>query len=66
MFEIDATRFKKTYKFCDMKKEEKWKISLARKMTVVKQGSLQLQSMDADENFLSYNKFHQIIDSKTT
>ena len=64
--EIDIIRFKKTYKFCHMKKEDKWKTSLVREMTDVKQGSLHLQSWDAVESFLSYDEVQQVIDSIST
>ena len=66
ILKIDTTKFKKNYCFAKMKKEDLWRAEIIRELINVKQGVLQFQGFNGDDNFLTNDQIQEIIDYVST
>ena len=66
ILKIDTTKFKKNYCFAKMKKEDLWRAEIIRELINVKQGVLQFQGFNGDDNFLTNDQIQEIINYVST
>ena len=65
IFKVNIGEMKKSYKFCEIQKEDKWKTKLIEELTNVKQGSISIEGED-QERFLTNEEIQDIINYVST
>ena len=65
IFKVKVSELKRNFKFYDIQNEDKWKVTLIKELTEVKQGSVFLETSHG-ENLLSNSEIEQIINYVST
>ena len=65
IFKVNISEMKKSFKFCEIQEEDKWKTTLIKELTNVKQGSISIEGED-QERFLTNEEIQDIINYVST
>ena len=65
IFKVNIGEMKKSYKFCEIQEEDKWKTTVIKELTNVKQGSISIEGED-QERFLTNEEIQDIINYVST
>ena len=65
IFKVKVSDLKKTFKFVGIQNEDKWKVTMIKELTEVKQGSVHLENENGG-NLLSNSEIDQIINYVST
>ena len=62
LYNISKKEVKSKVRFCEMSKNDKWKVNLIKEATNLKQGKLSFDSVYENDNLLSKDELNFVID----
>ena len=56
IFKVDVKEMKKTFKFCTIGDEERWRVKMIKELADVRQGTLKIENYDREGPKMKFRK----------